>query len=33
MKLWQKVSLICSAVLTSIVLLMGGLLLREAEHS
>ena len=33
MKLWQKVSLICSAVLTSIVLLMGGLLLREAEQS
>lgn len=33
MKLWQKVSLICSAVLTPIVLLMGGLLLREAEQS
>lgn len=33
MKLWQKISLICSAVLTSIVLLMGGLLLREAEQS
>ena len=33
MKLWQKVSLICSAVLTSIVLLMGGLLLHEAEQS
>lgn len=33
MKLCQKVSLICSAVLTSIVLLMGGLLLREAEQS
>lgn len=33
MKLWQKISLICSAVLTSIVLLMGGLLLRETEQS
>lgn len=31
MKLWQKVSLICSAVLTAIVLPMGGLLLNEAK--
>lgn len=33
MKLWQKVSLICSAVLTAIVLPMGGLLLNEAKGS
>ncbi len=33
MKLWKKVSLICSAVLTAIVLLMGGLLLREATEN
>ena len=31
MKLWQKISLICSAVLTAIVLPMGGLLLNEAK--
>lgn len=31
MKLWQKISLICSTVLTAIVLLMGGLLLNEAK--
>lgn len=33
MKLWQKISLICSAVLAAIVLLMGGLLLNEAKGS
>jgi len=31
MKLWQKISLICSGVLMAIVLLMGGLLLNEAK--
>ena len=31
MKLWQKISLICSTVLMAIVLLMGGLLLGEAK--
>ena len=31
MKLWQKISLICSAVLTAILLPMGGLLLNEAK--
>lgn len=33
MKLWKKVSFICSAALTAIVLLMGGLLLREATEN
>lgn len=31
MKLWQKISLICSTVLMAFVLLMGGLLLNEAK--
>ena len=33
MKLWQRISLICSAVLASIMLLMGSLLLNEAKES
>ena len=33
MRLWQKISLICSGVLMAIVLLMGGLLMGEAKES